>query len=275
MANFIERVPNDLINSSFVESINLNEVADSYIITFQFNNGQSTDEIYTNKATADTRYSEVMALLSKGFVERIPTSMINSDYVRTVKMNKVADIYILTFQFVNNKTADELYNNESEATARLTEVQELLADTVDSGLPTVTSQDNGKVLKVVDGAWDLGDAPSGLPAVTHSDRGKILMAMPTGPSTAEWQLVDNPDVSTLTMTTNSNGEIDLSKQLATKQVVGFLINAFTSSNKPDSYTYEVKYTGMPYGPIITVKSGGTAYANKSITFDVRTIRSAQ
>ena len=88
MANFIERVPNDLINSSFVESINLNQVADSYIITFQFNNGQSTDEIYTDKKTADTRYSEVMALLSKGFVERIPTSMINSDYVRTVKMKE-------------------------------------------------------------------------------------------------------------------------------------------------------------------------------------------
>lgn len=41
-------------------------------------------------------------------------------------------------------------------------------------LPSTTSSDNGKVLGVVDGAWDKITAPSGLPSVTSSDNGKVL-----------------------------------------------------------------------------------------------------
>ena len=41
-------------------------------------------------------------------------------------------------------------------------------------LPEVTSDDNGKVLKVVNGSWDKGDEATELPAVTSDDNGKIL-----------------------------------------------------------------------------------------------------
>ena len=43
-----------------------------------------------------------------------------------------------------------------------------------SSLPAVTSEDNGDVLTVVDGAWDKA-APSGLPAVTGADIGKSMV----------------------------------------------------------------------------------------------------
>lgn len=41
-------------------------------------------------------------------------------------------------------------------------------------LPPVTSDDNGKVLKVVNGDWNKGDVPTELPAVSGVDNGKIL-----------------------------------------------------------------------------------------------------
>ena len=44
---------------------------------------------------------------------------------------------------------------------------------IDSGLPAVTADDNGKVLKVAEGAWGVGD-DSGLPAATVSDKFKGL-----------------------------------------------------------------------------------------------------
>jgi hypothetical protein len=43
-----------------------------------------------------------------------------------------------------------------------------------SALPAVTADDNGKLLTVVEGAWDKADAPTELPAVTADDNGKVL-----------------------------------------------------------------------------------------------------
>lgn len=43
-----------------------------------------------------------------------------------------------------------------------------------SGLPAVTSDDNGDVLTVVDGEWDKAAASGGLPAVTSDDDGDVL-----------------------------------------------------------------------------------------------------
>ena len=41
-------------------------------------------------------------------------------------------------------------------------------------LPTVTSDDNGKILGVADGAWVAIDAAVELPSVSSTDNGKIL-----------------------------------------------------------------------------------------------------
>ena len=41
-------------------------------------------------------------------------------------------------------------------------------------LPTVSSTDNGKILKVDNGVWAVGAAPSGLPSVSSTDNGKML-----------------------------------------------------------------------------------------------------
>jgi len=41
-------------------------------------------------------------------------------------------------------------------------------------LPTITASNNGQILKVVNGAWAVGDAPSGVPTVSASDNNKIL-----------------------------------------------------------------------------------------------------
>ena len=43
-----------------------------------------------------------------------------------------------------------------------------------SGLPTVYTSDNDKVLKVVNGVWKAAEAPSGLPNITTDDNGKVL-----------------------------------------------------------------------------------------------------
>ncbi|MGA4517412.1 hypothetical protein ACPA0F_09095 [Solibacillus silvestris] len=56
------------------------------------------------------------------------------------------------------------------------DILECIAEHFEAGssLPEVTSDDNGKVLKVANGAWDKGEAGSSLPAVTDADNGKVL-----------------------------------------------------------------------------------------------------
>lgn len=73
-----------------------------------------------------------------------------------------------------------------------------------AGLPAVTTDDNGKVLGVVNGAWDKTDAPEGaLPAVTSEDEGKVL-TVEDGAWKAEYPLeppvYDNDYKVTLTAT---------------------------------------------------------------------------
>lgn len=43
-----------------------------------------------------------------------------------------------------------------------------------SALPEVTTDDNNKLLTVVEGAWNKADAPKELPTVTNTDNGKFL-----------------------------------------------------------------------------------------------------
>ena len=49
------------------------------------------------------------------------------------------------------------------------------AETVE--LPAVSSTNNGKILKVADGKWAIGSETVELPAVTGDDNGKVLMVV--------------------------------------------------------------------------------------------------
>lgn len=51
-------------------------------------------------------------------------------------------------------------------------------------LPAVTSDDNGKILRVSEGEWNKADMPTELPVVSASDNGKVL-----GVSEGQWDKV--------------------------------------------------------------------------------------
>ena len=63
--------------------------------------------------------------------------------------------------------------NEKDITQSLDKITNAIKAT-GGELPPVTSDDNGKVLKVVNGDWNKGAAPTELPAVSGTDNGKIL-----------------------------------------------------------------------------------------------------
>lgn len=75
----------------------------------------------------------------------------------------------------------------------LTDGEGIITET-EPELPAVTSSENGKVLKVVEGAWAAADAPSGLPAVSGSDNGKVLTV-----SSGEWAAANPTGVSESTV----------------------------------------------------------------------------
>lgn len=55
----------------------------------------------------------------------------------------------------------------------------------DYRLPTVSTSDNGKILKVVEGEWEKAEGGSGLPEYGESDAGKVLKVAEGGES-IEW-----------------------------------------------------------------------------------------
>ena len=63
------------------------------------------------------------------------------------------------------------------------------------GLPPVTSEDNGDVLGVVDGAWGKMAAPSGLPSYTSADKRKFLGIANADPVVTEITVVPEQSVS--------------------------------------------------------------------------------
>ena len=67
-------------------------------------------------------------------------------------------------------------------------------------LPTVTSSDNGKVLKVVSGAWASGTETKELPTVSSTDNGKVL-----GVSGGAWATVAAPS-GLPSVTSTDNGK---------------------------------------------------------------------
>lgn len=66
------------------------------------------------------------------------------------------------------------------------QVQKLIEQSEGGTLPEVTTTDNGKVLTVVEGAWDKAEASgSSLPEVTAADNGKVLTVVE-----GEWDKVE-------------------------------------------------------------------------------------
>ena len=91
-------------------------------------------------------------------------------------------------------------------------------------LPAVTSDDNGKVLKVIEGAWNKGTDES-LPSVISTDAGKALIVDSEG----AWGVDDIPsELPSVTsadegdvLTVNSSGEWD--KATLTQDIVNYSV----------------------------------------------------
>lgn len=69
---------------------------------------------------------------------------------------------------------------KSEMTKAMEAIADKLVGVEVTELPAVTASDNGKVLKVTDGAWAAGAETVELPAVTSSDEGKVLTVNSSG-----------------------------------------------------------------------------------------------
>lgn len=73
--------------------------------------------------------------------------------------------------------------DDHNLTDYLDDLGDALVEAVKAELPAVSSTDNGKVLKVTDGAWAKGNVPTELPAISGwADRGKVLTVKQSGSS---------------------------------------------------------------------------------------------
>lgn len=107
----------------------------------------------------------------------------------------------------------------STPTSNLTEVNGHFHLTLGIPLqvPTVTSTNEGEILKVENGQWTVGEAPTGVPDVTSSDNGKILQV-----SNGEWTAQDSMPTVMTGATLSDNGEIGLVPAPTTADVDKFL-----------------------------------------------------
>ena len=69
---------------------------------------------------------------------------------------------------------------KSEMTKAMEAIADKLVGVEVTELPAVTASDNGKVLKVANGAWAAGAETVELTAVTSSDAGKVLTVDSSG-----------------------------------------------------------------------------------------------
>ena len=157
-----------------------------------------------------------------------------------------------------------------------------IADLSSKVLPDVTSADNGKVLKVAEGAWGVGTDNS-LPDVTSADNGKVLKV-----SDGEWGV--GYDNSLPEVTSADEGKIiqvNSSGEWAVNNLPGggvFIIYAYTNANNTsvtckdystwgDAVTAAIN-SGLPVIAMIASSASDTSYriynstnkSDNSITF---------
>ena len=103
----------------------------------------------------------------------------------------------------NMTTSITVLSAGSTPTSSLTEVNGHFHLTLGIPLeiPTVTSNNNGEILKVEDGAWIVGEAPTGVPDVTASDNGRVLQV-----SNGEWTAQDALPTTMVGASDNNDGE---------------------------------------------------------------------
>lgn len=113
-------------------------------------------------------------------------------------------------------------------------------------LPEVSGTDNGKILTVTEGAWTKGDAPTELPAVSSTDNGKILKVTegvwakgdaPSGPEEFEMYIrVDNEGYPRVNKTVSEVlAALNANKRISA--IIDPYINNFQGKLYLTSYTY--------------------------------------
>lgn len=132
-------------------------------------------------------------------------------------------------------------------------------------LPSVTSEDNGDVLGVVEGEWAKMDAPSALPSVTAEDNGDIL-----GVVEGAWAKMDAPSggaeyfngtISGTTFTLGDNKHLsDIKAAIDAGKVV--MLNDGGNNN----YYYTLARYRASEGLFTAVVVLGTALHIKQIVF---------
>ena len=122
-----------------------------------------------------------------------------------------------------------------------------------SDLPEVTTDDNGDVLTVVEGAWAKADAPSGLPEVTSANAGEILKVNSLG----EWE---NANAETLVVTatptslTEATIDVEASKIYAAYNAGVTVLIKIPANNLTAIVSYATEHDGIYR--FVGVMSGG-------------------
>ena len=90
----------------------------------------------------------------------------------TTKKDALKAILTAFGQTTSAKTEKALLFQIAESFQTAVEEGSIVINVIE--LPAVTSDDNGKILGVSNGAWAVMDAPVELPAVSSTDNGKVL-----------------------------------------------------------------------------------------------------
>lgn len=90
----------------------------------------------------------------------------------TTKKDALKAILTAFGQTTNAKTEKALLFQIAESFQTAVEEGSIVINVLE--LPTVTSDDNGKILGVANGEWAIIDAPVELPSVSSTDNGNVL-----------------------------------------------------------------------------------------------------